>query len=46
MPPADWSAVPQYLREHIQFPPCGPEHLDNSLRHLAELAERARSAHF
>ncbi|GGT86256.1 activator of HSP90 ATPase [Streptomyces violascens] len=34
----DWSAVPQSVREHIQFPPFGPEHLPNSLRHLAELA--------
>lgn len=34
----DWSAVPPFLREHIQFPPFGPEHLDNSLTHLAELA--------
>ena len=35
----DWSAVPQYIRDRgIQFPPFGPEHLANSLRHLAELA--------
>jgi hypothetical protein len=34
----DWSAVPAYLREHIQFPPFDPQHLDNSLKHLAELA--------
>ncbi|MFF1809688.1 polyketide cyclase [Streptomyces sp. NPDC058251] len=35
----DWSAVPQYIRERgIQFPPFGPEHLINSLHHLAELA--------
>ena len=40
----DWSAVPQHLREHIQFPPFDVEHLDNSLRHLAELAERTRPA--
>ncbi|WP_344073366.1 SRPBCC family protein [Streptomyces crystallinus] len=33
----DWSAVPQSIREHIQFPPFGPEHLSDSLRHLAEL---------
>jgi hypothetical protein len=33
----DWSAVPQFLREHIQFPPFGPEHLSSSLEHLAEL---------
>ncbi len=34
----DWSRVPPYLREHIQFPPFDPQHLDNSLKHLAELA--------
>jgi uncharacterized protein YndB with AHSA1/START domain len=34
----DWSAVPQFRREHIKFPPFGPEHLANSLAHLAELA--------
>jgi hypothetical protein len=34
----DWSAVPQFRREYIQFPPFGPEHLPNSLRHLAALA--------
>ena len=39
----DWSAVPQFRREYIQFPPFGPEHLINSLRHLAELA--AATAH-
>ncbi len=34
----DWSAVPQYIRDRgIQFPPFGPEHLINSLHHLAEL---------
>jgi hypothetical protein len=33
----DWSAVPQSIREYIQFPPFGPEHLPNSLHHLAEL---------
>ena len=36
----DWSAVPQSIREYLQFPPFGPEHLTNSLRHLAELAAR------
>lgn len=35
----DWSAVPAALREHIQFPPFDRQHLDNSLKHLAELAE-------
>jgi hypothetical protein len=34
----DWSAVPQYIREYLNFPPFGPEHLINSLHHLAELA--------
>jgi hypothetical protein len=34
----DWSAVPQHIREYIQFPPFGPDHLPNSLQHLAELA--------
>ena len=38
----DWSAVPQQLREHIQFPPFDRAHLDNSLKHLAGLAERAQ----
>lgn len=35
----DWSAVPQALREHIEFPPFDRQHLDNSLKHLAELAQ-------
>jgi uncharacterized protein YndB with AHSA1/START domain len=35
----DWSAVPQQTREHIGFPPFGKEHLENSLRNLAGLAE-------
>jgi uncharacterized protein YndB with AHSA1/START domain len=34
----DWSAVPQFLREHIPFPPFGPNHLRNSLTHLAKIA--------
>lgn len=35
----DWSAVPQYIRDRgIPFPPFGPEHLINSLHHLAGLA--------
>lgn len=33
----DWSRV---QNRDIDFPPFGPEHLDNSLRHLAALAER------
>jgi hypothetical protein len=36
----DWSAVPQFIRERgIHFPPFGPDHLTNSLHHLAGLAE-------
>lgn len=38
----DWSAVPPFLRENIQFPPFGSDHLHNSLSHLAELAAPAR----
>ncbi|MGB6208345.1 polyketide cyclase [Mycobacterium sp.] len=34
----DWSAVAPNLREHIGFPPFDPAHLDNSLKHLCELA--------
>ncbi|MCW2626957.1 polyketide cyclase [Mycobacterium sp.] len=34
----DWSAVPQHLRDHIQFPPFHPDHLTNSLKHLAEIS--------
>jgi len=33
----DWSAVPAPIREHIGLPPFGPDHLDNSLRHLSDL---------
>jgi hypothetical protein len=36
----DWSQVPQDNRD-IEFPPFDPEHLDNSLKNLADLAERA-----
>lgn len=35
----DWSAVPEATREHIEFPPFDRQHLDNSLKHLAELAQ-------
>lgn len=38
----DWSAVPQFLREEIQFPPFSSDHLRNSLNHLAELAAPSR----
>ncbi|MGH3970581.1 MAG: SRPBCC family protein [Mycobacterium sp.] len=34
----DWSAVPSELRQHIQFPPFDRVHLENSLKHLADLA--------
>ena len=34
----DWSAVADSVREHIGFPPFGPDHLTNSLAHLADLA--------
>jgi hypothetical protein len=37
----DWSAVPPHIREYLHFPPFGPEHLDNSLQHLSDLASRA-----
>lgn len=33
----DWSAVPGPTRDHIGFPPFPPDHLSNSLAHLAEL---------
>ena len=28
---------PPQIREYIQFPPFGQEHLDNSLQHLSDL---------
>jgi hypothetical protein len=34
----DWSGVPPGKRD-IEFPPFPVAHLDNSLKHLAELAE-------
>jgi hypothetical protein len=34
----DWSAVPESIRERIPFPPFAPDHLSNSLAHLAQLA--------
>ena len=37
----DWSGVSPQRREAIQFPPFERQHLDNSLKHLAELARRA-----
>ena len=35
----DWSAVPDSFRQQLpfQFPPFAPDHLTNSLAHLAEL---------
>ena len=36
----DWSRVPPFIRQEISFPPFDQQHLDNSLKHLAELAER------
>jgi hypothetical protein len=36
----DWSAVPAEIRQFIQFPPFGPEYLDESLQHLAEILQR------
>ncbi|MDT5003312.1 MAG: hypothetical protein QOJ24_488 [Mycobacterium sp.] len=35
----DWSAVPTQTREVFQFPPFDVSHLENSLQHLAELAQ-------
>lgn len=34
----DWSACSDSVREIVGFPPFPPEHLGNSLAHLAELA--------
>ncbi len=34
----DWSAVSEETRAHIGFPPFPPDHLANSLAHLADLA--------
>ncbi|WP_329051865.1 polyketide cyclase [Amycolatopsis sp. NBC_01488] len=40
----DWSGVPRFVRDRgIRFPPFGPDHLANSLHHLAELTS-SRSA--
>jgi hypothetical protein len=33
----DWSAVSSHVRSYLQFPPFGPDHLDNSLQHLSTL---------
>ena len=36
----DWSAVGPVPRQHIQFPPFTPDHLGNSLSHLAAIVVR------
>jgi hypothetical protein len=36
----DWSAVPPEVREYLEFPPFGQDHLDNSLQHLSDLVAR------
>jgi uncharacterized protein YndB with AHSA1/START domain len=33
----DWSAVPAEIREYLPLPPFPPDHLANSLQHLAAL---------
>lgn len=33
----DWSAVPAPIREVIQFPPFGRNHLEQSLQHLSDI---------
>jgi len=40
----DWSAVPAEMRQHIQFPPFEPTHLENSLQHLSDLAASIANA--
>lgn len=41
----DWSGVPQYIRDRgITFPPFPPDHLANSLDHLAALGEVRQNA--
>ena len=40
----DWSAVRPEVREYLRFPPFGPEHLENSLRHLSDLVTGGRRA--
>jgi hypothetical protein len=36
----DWSAVGPGPRQYLQFPPFAPDHLHNSLGHLAAIAAR------
>ena len=38
----DWSAVPDYVREYLRFPPFPAGHLDAALGHLAELVASRR----
>ena len=40
----DWSAVGPDVREYLDFPPFPPDHLDNSLHHLAELVAHEASS--
>jgi uncharacterized protein YndB with AHSA1/START domain len=40
----DWSDVPPALRDVIQFPPFGSDHLEHSLEHLSDLVEARGSA--
>jgi hypothetical protein len=37
----DWSGATPEVREFIQFPPFGHEHLDHSLAHLSEVVRSA-----
>jgi hypothetical protein len=39
----DWSAVGPDVREYLHFPPFPPDHLPNSLQHLAELVARRQA---
>jgi hypothetical protein len=41
----DWSAVPPSVREYLQFPPFGQDHLDNSLQHLSDLVRGSTVTH-
>ncbi|TCP45056.1 polyketide cyclase/dehydrase/lipid transport protein [Tamaricihabitans halophyticus] len=40
----EWTAVPQHIRDYLEFPVFGPDHLGNSLDHLAPLAESTPAA--
>jgi Polyketide cyclase / dehydrase and lipid transport len=40
----DWSAVPEFLRQFISFPPMGEDHLERSLDNLAVLATSRATA--